>query len=1456
MPEYLRDLSPGDIVKDVGWKYKDRVLTWRVVSTNQNSIDSKYPANTVTLVSNTSVGNKEFSVGQSSFPDPIMEETGSPKEKGYAQFDTAISCIHDWLNSSDTSWADNFPNKPSYFEEKGFEGYMTDKFKNNIVKTSIEKYRYDNVFNYNGKVTEDLDIFLLSMGEIGLSSRTDKENYQIFYFHDKDVRKFHDENGTLVNYWLRTPVINFPTSCYVGTTTGVFAQCLANLTDKAVIPALSFKDDVKLANNGVPDSDGAYILALNDPIDWDTEDTAIKDKFDPNNIKEITDNEIFENAQNVQPTWNEIDGAVSSVKLFFSTSENPTSEISFQKDNILSNVGYYKIELTYSDSTFIDNTFIKTINFRIKPAILNLEKLIIKDANTNTVIDDSDGIENFYGLAIPTWIIPDGTTIDCSLLKGIDYSQTVSNNFQSGTQLTIPDSYKIIYTLTDNNYSDNQLSDSTTFKILIGKVNWDTFNLNLRDSIKNDPVTDGKDFTRRIKLDWDEQDNVTYNFTLSCNSSNVENFNKNDLLETVGSYSITFHLIDKNYNDNTKDITINFTISAIITDLNNFNLIFKNKSDNYNIFAENEIFKDKPVCPTWDELPIDVTVAAYILLKDNVQIPFEKDISILTEYAKYSLIVSLRNGSNDSKEYTRNFSIETANIDLSKIDFNFYNMLDNTIINDGREFIDESVKPNWKDPGNIILLNYSMTIDGEDYYFIQGSTVVSKYATYTITLNFEELGNPSNTASKTITFIIRGKATDLDKLNVNIINSFTGITINNNDIFKDEDIHPFWEIEDQPQTVSSTGKLSFNNGDLIDYNMSDMEQICHEIGNYLLQVILLDSVTNLTRTIIVTFKIVHKEQDLSELEILIKNKLTNLAINEGEIFRGDISVQPTWEEVIGIDYSYKLYYNSVIESDYQKENILNKKGYYKLEVTAYDPNYPNNNITNSVSFSIMEKINGDEFSNTDAYLNGLPFKLGTPITKSGDYNLLVIRKKDSNFKISSSEVNFKIIDPTESQDPYIEVDPNVIPSISDDITIYYPIYSTEQEYKINSNGVWKNYSNKFEVTNNCIIYARCKDNSGYIAQSFKEIINIDKLPPDPPIILGFKDNINTYYTVAPIAQYVDGINFTATLNGEPYILGNPIYNENEEIKKYTLIVTATKRINKLTSSTTVVFYLDSIPPALPIITGVIPNQIQTEATPNIVPIESNPNVQGGPMDLGLDYESKLNNLIYNLGTKLTEDNNYELSVTAIKRVNGLRSSSIIIFTIMNNIPDIISPIRIKLKPLIEENKDYAIDGELVVDKNTGHISLYDDGNLISKTKELEDLLNKLFGKINKITIKLNGNDQRIKLLRNMRNNAVDNLNIFDNKNFEVQNDINNINNSFDNFSFESTDIINKFKEELNEIELQHNKIANETSSLSNKIEGKSEDVINQINSLISNSSIITQIQWLKNNPYETDISNN
>lgn len=1431
----LKDLPVGSLVKDPNSKYLGKPIVWKIVARDHTG----YPVDSTTLMSNNILSIKTYDA----------------KEPGNAQGARKTSGNNRWLHSNLRQWLNSDKNAPwfsathtadeppsigsngnSYDTENGFLTNLGTSFKNAILTTDLKTL----TATVDGGTVETVQdkIFLFSMTEMGLAGTTGKEGTVIPHLSSsanrvlKPTQEAVDQStysasnlSATINYfyWLRSAYPDFPHINYRITNNGAFAQSVSDNDTIGVAPSVNLDSNAVISHK---DTDGVYVLSFtqSNPTDLSGIVFSLKDTVSNKDI--TTDTKL---SGTVKLDWN-ADTANVSFSIALKYNGNP---MSYNKGVSISALGQYSAIITATDKAFPSNKRDSSeFTFSILPPKKNLSNLVIKNQLTNTTITNG---AQFTGKVQPTWDLIDGVTISVTYsMAGVSKGALVRGN-----TYTTPGIYEAVWLLTDDNYPENQLTGMLTFEVLTAPVEF-PIDLQLKDALTNNPITDNSQFQEKVKPKWTVDERIQYNVTMTFESSLIS-YASGDTLTTIGKYIIKFDLVDKNYPANKSTVSVPFEVIESITDLNEYEMVFIDvnlPAFADRVIAEGQEYKDEEVKPKWEKLPEDCSVVVSTISRDTVNLPFTPNADVYADYGEYQIKVTIKNGVGDTREYIRNFSIVPENKDL---DIKITNGLDDSEITEGRIFEEELVKPTWLGIDGVEF-TYNLKLDGIDYDFTKDVTVLSQFGKYTLEIVLVDLENPTNTKEITRNFTIAEKRVPMPDVNLTIINAVTGLTINNNDVYKGIEVKPYWYNNALPENLMFESWIT-ENGVRRVYDKTDDEDVLSKVGQYVIEVKVSDiNFPTNYKVITRNFSIIAEAEDLSGKEIIIKNKLTDTEIAEGEIFRGQYAtVQPTWNEYPNLKYTYRLYFNGTVQTTYLKNNILSEKGNYRLMVTATDPNYPENKIEASVSFSIMDEIEegGSGEGVEEAYLNGLPYKMGTPITKSGDYNLLVVRKKKTNFKVAMSEVNFMVVSPDEEQKPLIMINPEFIPSIEDTISIRYPSYGTEFVYKIDD-GQWLPYEESFKVTDNCTIRARYKDPLGYYIEDVKDVTNIDKLPPAPPVILGVK-NGDVKLTASPIAEYVYGVDFTATLDGQPYELGTPIFNEVPEIREYVLVVTAKKRLNGLTAFTIIRFTLDSVPPKPPRIVGVLPNVIQESARPVV-----NGYLEFFSYETENDFEARLNGRLFTLGTLIDDPGSYQLSVTAIKKTNGLRATSIVVFTILRDIPDPIGPLRISLEPLTEENVAKAIDGELVVDLETTHISIYDDGYLISKTRELEEMLDILDKRIVAIDISLQNNETRIESLFVLKNNVNLELAKLQGRNFEVRNDINRMNSIINYLDFTDLSILKDFEKQLLEIDEVTESIEMRIDALNSKLGGQVEYALQIMKSLQTNSSAIGEVIWLKN----------
>ena len=149
MTKRLRDLPVGVKVVDYDTKFKGQPIVWRIVDKNYKG----YPNNTVTLISNKTLGPRRFDISTSYY------------EK---------SEIRKWLNN-----------------ENGFKEGFSNDFKDSLVDTNLE--------TESGYVVDK--IFLASIYELKLGGTPEK----VFSIFEKGInaeaRNFRETNAY---WWTRT----------------------------------------------------------------------------------------------------------------------------------------------------------------------------------------------------------------------------------------------------------------------------------------------------------------------------------------------------------------------------------------------------------------------------------------------------------------------------------------------------------------------------------------------------------------------------------------------------------------------------------------------------------------------------------------------------------------------------------------------------------------------------------------------------------------------------------------------------------------------------------------------------------------------------------------------------------------------------------------------------------------------------------------------------------------------------------------------------------------------------------------------------------------------------------------------------------------------------------------------------------------------------------------------------
>lgn len=157
-------------------------------------------------------------------------------------------------------------------------------------------------------------------------------------------------------------------------------------------------------------------------------------------------------------------------------------------------------------------------------------------------------------------------------------------------------------------------------------------------------------------------------------------------------------------------------------------------------------------------------------------------------------------------------------------------------------------------------------------------------------------------------------------------------------------------------------------------------------------------------------------------------------------------------------------------------------------------------------------------------------------------------------------------------------------------------------------------------------------------------------PPEAPVITGITEGHVYASAVTIIVEPQERVEYTATIDGEPYTLGSA-YGEDG---LHTFHVTAIHTRNHLTSESTVRFEIDTVPPAIPVVEGVTDGDVIFRSAEIGIHEES-----------GVTYEAAIDGIPYEMGASYTEVGEHVLTVTAHKTKNDLTSRREIHFAIEN-----------------------------------------------------------------------------------------------------------------------------------------------------------------------------------------------
>lgn len=224
----LSTLPVGAKVKDLTSLYPDgSPIIWTVIDHNH----SGYPANSTTLFANKYNGFKK-----------------SESTKSVTNYNFTISDVY------------------AYMVDEILENYISSSMKKKILKTPVNLLNWYGTGTYDKNVlTVNLDIFLLSYGEMSSSGNLNSGDSRFSYFNDRSKRKGNDVGYGTSGYWTKDvqnsnnlKVLNFYRAA--SSSSDTIAYSFYSDEQHAIRPVINVKNDIEV--QGSPDVDGAYVMSL------------------------------------------------------------------------------------------------------------------------------------------------------------------------------------------------------------------------------------------------------------------------------------------------------------------------------------------------------------------------------------------------------------------------------------------------------------------------------------------------------------------------------------------------------------------------------------------------------------------------------------------------------------------------------------------------------------------------------------------------------------------------------------------------------------------------------------------------------------------------------------------------------------------------------------------------------------------------------------------------------------------------------------------------------------------------------------------------------------------------------------------------------------------------------------------------------------------------------------------
>lgn len=298
------------------------------------------------------------------------------------------------------------------------------------------------------------------------------------------------------------------------------------------------------------------------------------------------------------------------------------------------------------------------------------------------------------------------------------------------------------------------------------------------------------------------------------------------------------------------------------------------------------------------------------------------------------------------------------------------------------------------------------------------------------------------------------------------------------------------------------------------------------------------------------------------------------------------------------------------------------------------------------------------------------------------------------------------------------------------------------------------------------------------------------------------------------------------INGMPYQIGSIIENRTEEIRKYTVEVVIKNTVKNLESYYSDTFFLDSINPAQPTLVNMTNNLMNRTSLPKTLELKEETNTSA--------EETILNNRVIDIQTNIiNKDDEYILVVTYVY-YNGTKRTNSFYFSVNSNPVDELRPNRCILKLLDYKKGDIAKEGELLIDRHTGHI-YYKEGTIKPITKNIEDEILE----VEKQLIKVESNhetmqsikfflDEMISYVKSKQSEFLTRISTLNTKLTKVTTDIDATIKKIDTLESELNAIDSKIQSYITEIKGNR---ANQIKTLTNNTRKLNNDFITLSNSL-------------------------